>query len=64
MNHFDTMRSALQEAKQVQEAADTNATQLAWMLDGRLRRVNSAEALRRLKRELRSFDMTTGRWMK
>ena len=61
-NVFDNMREALATARDVQNAADENATAMARMLVGRLQRINSAEVLRKLKKELRDFDMTTGKW--
>lgn len=60
-NVYDTMRQAMKEAKAQLDAADEVASQLAAMLCGRLRKVHSSYA-RALKRELRDFDMTTGRW--
>ena len=63
-NMFDNMREALSNAKDVQRAADANSTAMAQMLVGRLRHVDSVSVLRALKRELRNFDMTTGKWSK
>jgi hypothetical protein len=64
MNAWDEMRAAMDEAKTRMEVADRCATEMARMLRGRLRRVNSTHELRELKRELRDFDMTTGEWKK
>jgi len=61
-NIFDDMRSAVRDAKQTLLAADNVAGDLAWLLCGRLRRVASIHTLRALKKELRNFDMTTGKW--
>lgn len=60
-NHFDTMRAAMDEARQVQAAADSQANKMANMLRGRLRKVGSYN-LAALKRELRDFNMHTGEW--
>jgi hypothetical protein len=56
------MRQAVRQAESTLTAADSVATDLAWLLRGRLRRVNRADHLRALKRELRDFNMRTGRW--
>lgn len=61
-NVFDEMRAAVRQAADTLRAADNVATDLAWLLRGRLRKVQSADSLRALKRELRNFDMTTGEW--
>lgn len=64
MNAFDEMRAAMNEAEERIRAADSVSTQMAQMLRGRLRKVKYPHLLRDLKRELRDFDMTTGRWKK
>lgn len=61
-NVFDDMRAAVRQAADTLRAADSVATDLAWMLRGRLRKVQNRDSLRALKRELRDFDMTTGEW--
>lgn len=48
-NVFDNMRQAVQEAKTTLRAADSVATELAMMLEGRLRNVNSVSSLIQLK---------------
>jgi hypothetical protein len=60
-NVYDQMRQAMNEAETQLHAADEVASQLARMLRGRLRKASSTW-VRDLKRELRDFDMTTGRW--
>lgn len=60
-NHFDNMRAAMTEARQVQAAADSQADAMAHILRGRLRKVSSWH-LKALKRELRDFNMHTGEW--
>lgn len=63
-NAFDGMRDALDIARDVQRAADENASAMARMLIGRLQHVNRIDTLRALKKELRDFDMVTGKWRK
>lgn len=60
-NAFDEMQRALQEAADVQRAADANANRMASLLRGRLRHVGRYQ-LKALKRELRDFNITTGEW--
>ena len=62
-NKFDLMQQAIAEARHTMAAADSQADNLARLLaePGRLRRVNRY-TLRRLKRELRNFNMVTGEW--
>lgn len=59
-------RAAFDDARQTINAVTTIATDMARMLatGGMLRKVDSLDALRRLKTELRDFDMTTGKWRK
>lgn len=63
MNAYDTFREMMVEAQRISAAADTHAEGMAEFLSapGRLRRVSPHE-LKKLKRELRSFDMVTGKW--
>lgn len=62
-NAFDQFRSALAEAERIELAAACNAERMVEFINkpGTLRRV-SAHELRKLKRELRLFDMTSGKW--
>jgi len=60
-NIFDDMRAAMRDARTTLAAADSVAEELGRMLVGRLNRCNTW-TLRRLKRELRNFNITTGRW--
>jgi hypothetical protein len=62
MNKFDEMRQAVNDAKRTLSAADVVATDLAYMLEGRLRKVNSVRSLSILKKELRHFNIHTGNW--
>lgn len=61
-NPFDEIRHAVSEANQQLRAADEVATDMARLLDGRLRRVSSTYILSRLKEQLRDFNMHTGKW--
>lgn len=61
-NPFDEIRRAVNEAGQQLRAADEVATDMARLLDGRLRRVTSTYVLSRLKEQLRDFNMHTGKW--
>lgn len=56
------MKKALLEAEMTLKRADNTAHQLADMLSGRLRTVNSSYLLRKLKKELSSFNAKTGEW--
>lgn len=63
---WDLMRNALSGADNAFRAADSAATGLAKILEGRLRHVENthqgANILRKLKKELRDFDMVKGTW--
>ena len=61
-NKFDEMREAMREARSTMYAADNIANDMADMLEGRLRKV-SGWKLKKLKRELKKFNMHTQRWM-
>lgn len=63
-NPFDEIRWAVQAAREQLAAVDAQTGKMAGLLVGRLRHVDAPEALRDLKRELRDFDMTTGKWKK
>lgn len=62
MNAWDTMRAAVNEAETTLRAADRYADELAAMLAPRIRHARDVDDLRTLKRALRDFDMTTGKW--
>lgn len=64
---FTEMEQAFEEAKRVQLLADSQATAMAKMLVGRLRKVSNdswsgREALVALKRELADFNMQLRTW--
>ena len=60
-NPFDEMLRAVQVARQVNRAVDIQANAMADLLKGRLRHVSDWN-LKQLKRELRDFNIHTGRW--
>lgn len=60
-NIHDDMRAAVEEAKMTFRAADDAARSMALILRGRLKHVPSY-ILKDLKRELRDFNITTGKW--
>ena len=62
-NKWDMMREAVAQAKNTLSAADSVANQMACILSGRLRKVDSW-MLKALKKELRAFNSHTGRWDK
>lgn len=61
-NVWDEMRAAVLRSKDTLKAADSVAFDMASLLRGRLRHVSSKYILADLKRELRDFDITTGKW--
>jgi hypothetical protein len=61
-NVFDEMRAAVNNAAETLRAADDCAGSMAALLKGRLRHVANVDTLRKLKRELRDFDMVKGEW--
>ena len=60
---FDEMAEAMEEARKIQLRADGYAEQMAQYLVGRLIKISPYTA-RKLKRELRKFNMTTTSWSK
>lgn len=60
-NPWDVITAALRDARYVDDAIKRHASAMARFLAGRLRSADPSD-LRALKRELRDFDMTTGRW--
>jgi multidrug resistance efflux pump len=61
-NAFDDVRAAVSAAKFQLQAADSVATNMAALLMGRLRKVQSDAALAALKRELADYNIQTGKW--
>lgn len=61
LNPFDAIRSAVQEARDLNRAVDQQSNALADLLQGRLRTITPGR-LAALKRELRDFNMHTGHW--
>jgi len=65
MNKWDEMRDAFREAEQTVNAADEIVDDMAKMLVGRLRKINTyygTRALQSLKIELRDFNIQTQKW--
>lgn len=62
-NPWDAINGALSEAREVRRAVDRHSDSMAGLLVGHLRQVSS-ETLKDLKRELREFNINTGRWKK
>ena len=60
-NPFDELERAIREAKEAQRACEIHADSMACLLAGNMRSVSSYH-LRRLKKELSSYNMHTGRW--
>lgn len=60
-NPHDLMRAAVEQARSVSRACDNQADNMAFLIAGRLRHV-SASRLVDLKKELRRFNITTGKW--
>lgn len=63
-NKWDDMRYAYKESELIVKSADAVVNDMAKMLTGRLRKVESTYVLIRLKRELSDFNMQTKRWKK
>lgn len=61
MNAFDQMRDAIAQARQVEHACRQHADEMAGLLIGKLDAV-STHKLKQLKKELRNFNIHTGRW--
>lgn len=60
-NAWDSLRQALSDAREVNRAADHYASQMAGMLRGRLRACDLND-LAALKKELRDYNIHTGKW--
>lgn len=65
-NVFDELEKEVQAARMAMSAVDRQAGQMAKLLAGRLRNLErtyqNKETLRRLKAELKGFNMATGCW--
>lgn len=61
-NVWDEMRSAVADATNTLRAADDCATDMAWLLKGRLQCVTNPYTLAALKRELAQFDAHKKEW--
>ena len=60
-NAFNTLRVAIEQAKMVNRAVDSQVNTLVDLLEGRLRSV-SGYRLARLKKELARFNACTKTW--
>ena len=60
-NPFDEMRRAINQAREINNAADNAANSIVDLLDGRLRHV-SPYRLAKIKKQLRDFNMHTKEW--
>lgn len=61
-NAFDEVRAAVRAAEDQLRAADEVAYNMAYLLRGRLRKVDSKSILAALKHELADFNAVTGKW--
>ena len=59
--NIDEMNQAIRDAQNKLEIAEIASTKMAGILRGRLRNV-SPYILKSLKRELRDFNIATGKW--
>ena len=69
MGLFNEVQRALDTARAADYAVNEHTKEMVRLVQGRLRKAYSGsatyqemQALKALKRELRDFDMTTGRW--
>lgn len=60
-NPFDEIEAAVHNARMLNRAVDRQANNLADLLAGRLKNVSEYH-LKKLKKELRDFNIHTGRW--
>lgn len=61
MNYFDEVRTALQEAEEAKRAVRQYRNRMLSFIVGDLRG-SDPHYLKKLKRELESFDARTGEW--
>lgn len=68
MNAFDAMREAVRQGEYANKAVDDNVCEMVKLIKNRLRASTGSmtwatrDAMKDLKRELRSFDSRTGQW--
>lgn len=60
--NYDTFKAGVDEAEQLDRLSNRYAEQMLRLVTSRLRQVDNSHLLRRLKTELRDFDMRTGEW--
>lgn len=63
-NPFDSIQAAIRQARETRQACKAHATAMASLLRGNLRDVGNSDHLVALKKELRDFNIHTGRWNK
>jgi hypothetical protein len=59
--NWSEFSDAVRDARNTLQLADDAVRDLGGLLPGRLHKVSTYD-LRRIKRELRDFDMVTGKW--
>lgn len=60
-NPWDALRSAIEQAKNIQQALRSHANTMTDLLLPNLEQISN-NRLVQLKKRLRRFNMTTGRW--
>lgn len=61
-NPFTDITQAIQAAKEARAAVQRHSNSMAYLLRGNLRSVLSRSILAELKKELRDFNIHTGKW--
>ena len=60
---WDDVRQGIEDARQTITNGDSHINKMASIIEGRLKSCKvSSGTLRKLKRELRDFNMITGKW--
>jgi hypothetical protein len=62
MVEIDDIMKAINEANNLQKRVDYNSKNMARLLIGRLRNIDSNYILSALKRELKDYNAKTGKW--
>lgn len=60
-NAWDNLRSAICQARELDRAVGSHASTMANLLRGKLHHCHSSD-LAALKRELKNYNMHTGKW--
>jgi hypothetical protein len=61
MNAWDAVAQAMREAREANRACDQYARQMASLIRGRLRSCDTSD-LAAIKKELRDYNIHTGKW--